>query len=205
MKSSKAVIDCSPKISPKRSVLTFGTRNWTVRDIPPSHEAISIMKPADTTDNLLRWEKLERPPKFVGQKSIKLPSNKHKGLSWPGKVCHRACITELNPFKESQPPEGQLRGETSRGHDSAAGRAQMHDFRWRIKACDGTAQFMLWKQKMLTSDTLTTKIHLLQMFYFFPFPETLVTFILTLTCDKERKATFKNFKGQQDNKFISLR
>lgn len=30
-------------------VLTFGTRNWTVRDIPPSHEAISIMKPANIT------------------------------------------------------------------------------------------------------------------------------------------------------------
>lgn len=27
------------------SALTFGTRNWTVRDMPPSHEAISIMKP----------------------------------------------------------------------------------------------------------------------------------------------------------------
>lgn len=26
--------------------LTFGTRNWTVRDTPPSHEAISIIKPA---------------------------------------------------------------------------------------------------------------------------------------------------------------
>lgn len=30
-----------------RSALTFGTRNWTVRDNPPSHEAISIMKPAE--------------------------------------------------------------------------------------------------------------------------------------------------------------
>lgn len=33
-------------------VVTFGTRNWTVRDIPPSHEAISIMKPEDKTDKL---------------------------------------------------------------------------------------------------------------------------------------------------------
>lgn len=31
------------------SDLTFGTRNWTVRDIPPSHEAISIINPANKT------------------------------------------------------------------------------------------------------------------------------------------------------------
>lgn len=36
-----------PKWHVKGSALTFGTRNWTVRDIPPSHEAISIMKPAN--------------------------------------------------------------------------------------------------------------------------------------------------------------
>lgn len=44
----------SQKTSPKLSVVTFGTRNWTVRDIPPSHEAISIMKPADKTDKI-QW------------------------------------------------------------------------------------------------------------------------------------------------------
>lgn len=30
---------------PVHPLLTFGTRNWTVREIPPSHEAISIIKP----------------------------------------------------------------------------------------------------------------------------------------------------------------
>lgn len=100
------------------SVITFGTRNWTVRDIPPSHEAISIMKPADENRQTEFWRRprVERPPKFVGQKSIKLPSNKQRALSF--KVCHRVCITELNLFKESQRPKGQLRAKTSGGHDS---------------------------------------------------------------------------------------
>lgn len=34
---------------PAFSKLTFGTTNWTVRDIPPSHDAISIIKPVKKT------------------------------------------------------------------------------------------------------------------------------------------------------------
>lgn len=104
------------RLRTKFSVLTFGTRNWTVRDIPPSHEAISIMKPAEKTRQVPvtgGWGGgSEAPSKFVRQKSIKLPSNKAKGLSL--KICHRACITELDLFKESRPPKGQLRAKTSR-------------------------------------------------------------------------------------------
>lgn len=48
----------SPEMAVIHSALTFGTRNWTVRDMPPSHEAISIMKPANETGQRQLFNKI---------------------------------------------------------------------------------------------------------------------------------------------------